>query len=206
MAELGFIVVNIDSRGSPLRSKAFLDESYGWIPSSANSDDHVGAIQQLAQRYPYIDINRVGVCCQAYRSGLQNFLERQDFYKVCVNYALLDNRLIGRTTEGDKYEGIGGGDNDNYYYPEHLVGNLTGKLMLMQSINSALSIAYPPAGTFRVIDALQRENKKFDMIIVPNGGFSCTNYMFRRGWDYLVTHLQGTTPPKEFNLPEVSMI
>ena len=48
-------------------------------------------------------------------------------------------------------------------------------------------------------------NKKFDMIIVPNGGFSCTNYMFRRGWDYFVTHLLGAKPPKEFNLPEVSM-
>ena len=203
MAELGFIVVNIDSRGTPLRSKAFLDESFGWIPSAANSDDHVGAIQQLARRYPYIDINRVGICGQAYRGGLQNFLERQDFYKVCVNYALLDNRLIGRTVEGDKYEGIGG--TDNYYYPEHLVDNLTGKLMLMQSINSALSNAYPPAGTLRVIDALQKANKKFDMLIVPNGGFSCTNYMFRRGWDYLVTHLLNVSPPNEFDLPEVSM-
>ena len=204
MAELGFIVVNIDSRGSPLRSKAFLDESYGWIPSSANSDDHVGAIQQLAQRYPYIDINRVGVCGQAYRSGLQNFLERQDFYKVCVNYALLDNRLIGRTVEGDKYEGIEGVDNGNYY-PEQLVGNLTGKLMLMQSINSLMHFVYPAAGTFRVIDALQKANKKFDMLVVPDGGYFCTSYMFRRGWDYLVTHLLGASPPKEFKLPEVSM-
>ena len=135
----------------------------------------------------------------------ENFLERQDFYKVCVNYMLLDNRLIGRTVEGDKYEGIGEANNNNYY-PEHLIDNLTGRLLLMQPINSVAQFGYPPAGTFRVIDALQKANKKFDMLIIPgNGGNPCTNYMFRRGWDYLVTHLLGVSPPKEFNLPEVSM-
>ncbi|MDB9952358.1 DPP IV N-terminal domain-containing protein [Porticoccaceae bacterium] len=205
MAELGFIVVNIDSRGSPLRSKRFLDESYGWIPASANTDDHACAIQQLAQRYSYMDINRVGICSQGYRSGLQNFLERQDFYKVCVQIGLLDNRLIGGTIEGDKWEGIKEQNKGKHYYPEQLASNLTGKLMLMQSINSAISVQYPPGGMFRIIDALQKANKTFDMLIVPGDTSPCTNYMFRRGWDYLVKHLLGLTPPKEFYLADVSM-
>ena len=204
LAELGFIVLILDSRGTPLRSKAFQDESYGWIPSSANTEDHASAIQQLVQRYPYMDINRVGICCQAYRSGLQNFLERQDLYKVGVQLNLLDNRLISCTIEGDKFEGVEG-PSDDKCYPEHLVDKLSGKLLLMTTMSSFLSSSYPPAGTFRVIDALQKANKDFDMLIVPDGGDGCTNYMFRRAWDYLVKHLQGVEPPKEFKLGEVSM-
>ena len=205
LAELGFIVLVLDSRGTPLRSKEFQDESYGWIPSSANTKDHAGAIQQLAQRYPYIDINRVGIYCQGYRSGLQNFLERQDLYKVCVQMNLLDNRLISCTIEGDKFEGPAGPSKDRHY-PENLVDGLCGKLLLMTVMSSFLASSYPPAGTFRVIDALQKANKDFDMLIVPNdAGLGCSNYMFRRAWDYLVRYLQGMDPPKEFLLGEVSM-
>ena len=202
MAELGFIVLLLDSRGSPLRSKAFQDESYGWIPSSANTEDHAGAIQQLAQRYSYIDINRVGVYCQSYRSGLQNFLERQDLYKVGVQMNLLDNRLISSTIESEKFEGLEGPGADKHY-PEQLVNNLSGKLLMMTVMSSFLSPSYPPAGTFRVIDALQKANKDFDMLIVPYDLFGCSSYMFRRAWDYLVKHLKGVEPPKEFKLGKV---
>jgi hypothetical protein len=163
----------------------------------------VQAIEQLAQRYPSIDIDRVGIYCQAYRSGLQNFLERQDFYKVCVQMALMDDRLIGCTVEGDKYEGMGGPDPETHRYPEQLVDQLEGKLMLMSSLNSALSTVYPSAGTFRVIDALQKANKKFDMLIVADGGFACTSYMIRRSWDYVVEHLLQVAPPKAFKLSDV---
>ena len=204
LAELGFIVLVLDSRGTPLRSKAFQDESYGWIPSSANTEDHASAIQQLVQRYPYMDLNRVGICCQAYRSGLQNFLERQDLYKVGVQMNLLDNRLIGCTIEGDNFEGVDG-PSDDKCYPEQLVDNLSGKLLLMTAMSSYLASTYPPAGTFRVIDALHKANKDFDMLIVPDGGLGCTNYMFRRAWDYLVKYLQGVESPKEFELADVSM-
>ena len=204
LAELGFIVLVLDSRGTPLRSKAFQDESYGWIPSSANTKDHASAIKQLAQRYPYMDINRVGICCQGYRSGLQNFLERQDLYKVCVQMSLLDNRLISCTIEGDKFEGIEG-PSDDKLYPEQLVDKLSGKLLLMTAMTSFLSSSYPPAGTFRVIDALQKANKDFDMLILPNVEGGCNNYMFRRAWDYLVKNLQAVEPPKEFLLGEVTL-
>ncbi|MDP4745635.1 MAG: prolyl oligopeptidase family serine peptidase, partial [Porticoccaceae bacterium] len=207
MAELGFIVLNLDSRGSPLRSKAFLDESYGWIPASANTDDHAGAIQQLAQRYPYMDINRVGICTQLYGSGLQNFLERQDLYKVCVQMSLLDNRLIGCTIEGDKWEGINGPSTDKYHYPEVLVNQLKGKLMLMQSITSPVSTAYPSTATFRVVEALQKANKAFEMLMIPGSpsGSPCSGYMTRRGWDFLVKHLLKATPPTAFELIDMKM-
>ena len=61
MAELGFIVFNVDGRGSFGRSKAFHDESYGGLGQARHLDDNVAAIKQLAQRYPYIDADRAGI-------------------------------------------------------------------------------------------------------------------------------------------------
>ena len=203
LAELGFIVLNLDSRGTPLRSKAFADESYGWIPSSANTDDHVQAIEQLAQRYPSIDIDRVGIYCQAYRSGLQNFMERQDLYKVCVQMLLLDDRMTGAFV-GEKYEGLTPSPKRKLY-PEDMAEGLQGKLMLMNSMNSALSTCYPPAATFRVIDALQRANKDFDMLIVPQAQFASSSYMFRRAFDFLTEHLIGETPPTDISFDDIAM-
>ena len=203
LAELGFIVLVLDTRGTALRSKAFQDESYGWVPSSGNTDDYVSALEQLTERYPYMDKNRIGIFSQGYRSGLQNFMERQDIYKVCVCMMLLDDRLTGALV-GERHEGIKGPIPDKQY-PEDLANNLQGKLMLMNSMSSFLSAGYPPASTFRVIDALQKANKDFDMLIVPHGGFGCDNYMFRRGFDYLVQHLLGVEPPKEYLFSNVNM-
>lgn len=205
LAELGFIVLVLDSRGSPLRGKEFQDTSYGWIPSAANTDDHAFAIEQLAERYSYIDIERVGVCGNLYQCGLQNFLERQDIYKVCVQMMLIDNRLVSSTMNGDKCEGLEGPSRDKCY-PEELAGNLSGKLFLMGAMNSYLTSMYPPACVFRVIDALHKANKDFDMLIVPNVDFGPDNYMYRRSWDFLVKHLKGVEPPKEFALGEVTWI
>lgn len=199
LAELGFIVVLIDGCGTPLRSKTFQDKSYGWIPASANQQDHVSALQQLAARYSYMDMDKVGVFTNGYLSGLQSFLERQDIYKVCVTMSLMDYRMCVSTIEGDKLEGCDG-PSDDRRYPEQLVDNLQGKLLLMHAMTSDMGAAYPPAAAFRVIDALQKANKNFDMLIVPNGEIMYTSYMLRRAWDYLVKHLQNREPPKEFSL------
>lgn len=204
LAELGFIVLLLDSRGTALRSKAFQNDSYGWIPASANTDDHATAIHQLVDRHPYIDKERVGIFTRGYRSGLQNFLERQDIYKACVCLCLQDSRLIGSAIEGDKYEGRDGPDKDQQY-PEELVDNLEGKLLLMHAMNGYVIPSYPPTATFRMIDAMQKANKDFDLLMVPEGGYMFTGYMLRRAWDFLVKHLQNEEPPKEFELGDVSV-
>ena len=203
MAQLGCIVMVLDSRGTALRSKAFQDESYGWVPSSANTDDHASAIDQLAERFSYIDKNRAGIFCQAYRSGLQNFMERQDLYKVCVQMLLLDDRMTGAFVS-EKYEGLTPSPKRKLY-PEDMAEGLQGKLMLMNSMNSALSTCYPPAATFRVIDALQRANKDFDMLIVPQAQFASSSYMFRRAFDFLTEHLIGETPPTDISFDDIAM-
>ena len=199
LAELGFIVLQLDSRGTPLRGKSFQDESYGWAPSACNKDDHVGAIKQLAQRYPSMDLDRVGSFSLGYLSGLIHFLECQDIYKVHVQTRILDERFLASTICGDKWEGCNGPSNDKKP-AEDLVKNLKGKLLLMHAMNDSQAGTYIPAATLRVADALQKANKDFDMLMVPGANSSYEKYVTRKTFDYLVKHLLGEEPPKEFDL------
>ena len=202
LAELGFIVAVIDSRGTPLRDKAFQDTSYGWIPSSANTSDHRTAIENLAERYPSMDLQRVGIFSQTgYQGALQNLMECPDFYKVGVINMHQDSRLIGCTAEADKYQGVDGPAKGKHF-PEQLADRWQGKLLLIHAQYGEFFKCYPPAGTFRVVDAFQKANKDVDLLMVPYVAGAMGSYEMRRAWDYLVRHLQGIEPPKEFKLSE----
>lgn len=198
-AALGFMVLQLDSRGTPLRGKAFLDESYGWVSDAINSQDHASAITQLAARYPEIDLDRVGSYCAGYPGGLINFFEQQDLYKVHVQAMLLDVRLLGRTMKGDVWESCEGPAKDRCY-PEQLVGNLRQKLLLMHPIGGSLVNFYPVAAPLRVVNALQQANKDFDFFMGMATNVSYGPYVTRRVYDYLVEHLMGEEPPKDFKL------
>jgi dipeptidyl aminopeptidase/acylaminoacyl peptidase len=201
LAELGFIVVQIDGRGSPYRGKAFHDHCYGWVESASNLEDHVVGIKQLAKRYRYMDLNRVGITTHTTGGpgGVQGLLQFPEFYKVGVQAILHDSRLMAASMWGDKYEGVSGASKD-HPYPEELVENLRGKLLLMHGM---LDCCTPPAAVFRLIEALQKANKDFDMLLLPNVAHSCSSYLIRRSWDYLVEHLQGCDSPKDFRLKTV---
>lgn len=205
LAELGFIVVQIDGRGVSYSSKAFQDESYGRVESASTLDDHIVGIQQLAERYPYMDLDRVGITTHlgGGPGAVQGLLQYPEFYKVGVSGFLHDSRLMP-SLWGEKYEGISGSvgessrfPNNRYQYPEDMAGNLKGKLLLMQGM---LDTTNPPASMFRVIEALQKANKDFEMILLPNFGHGVSDYLIRRAWDYLVTYLLRDDPPKEFTL------
>lgn len=198
LAELGFIVVQIDSRGTACWKKSFHDESYGWIESAANLEDYVAGVRQLGEKYDYIDIDRVGITNHS--SGgpgpVQGLLRYPDFFKVGVSSNLHDSRLMSRSMWADKFEG-GKADISKYDYPESLVGNLSGKLLLMHGM---LDTTSPPACTFRLIAALEKANKDFDMILLPTAAHAIPRYLVRRAWDYLIRNLLEKEPPKEFQL------
>lgn len=197
LAELGFIVVQIDGRGTPYRSKEFMDESYGCIFSASNMDDEITGIRQLAKRFAYMDLDRVGVICSIGGPGaVLALLQYPDFYKVGISTVQHDSRLMPCTMLGDKFEGPSGPFGSRPH-PEELVTRLKGKLLLMHGM---LDPGNPVACLFRLVEALQLANKDFDMISLPQGHHGCSNYQMRRAWDYLVTHLLNKKPPKEFKL------
>lgn len=198
LAELGFIVVQIDGRGGLYRSKAFRDHSYGWKDCGCDVDDHVAAIQQLAERYPYMDLERVGIFGHVGGNGaLLGLLRHPDFFKVGVAGEIFDNRLTG-ANRGDMYEGPVLDTNKKHL--EELVNNLKGKLLIMVGLLDF----NPPACSFRVIEALHKANKDVDVIVEPNWGYGMTPYQLRRAWDYLVRHLQGNEPPREYKINAMS--
>jgi len=202
LAELGFIIIQLDHMGSPGRSKAFHDHYFGDMGDNG-LPDHVAAIRQLASRHSWIDINRVGIYGHS-GGGFAStgaMFRYPDFFKVAVSGAgNHDNRTYGYFW-GEKYQGPyqKTGNSDNYANQANylLAGNLKGKLLL---IHGDLDSNVHPANTLRVVDALIKANKDFDMIIYPDAGHGFADYATRKRWDYFVTHLLGATPPAGYQM------
>ena len=196
LAALGFIVVMIEGRGTPLRNKAFQDHHYGELEYTSDLNDRIAGIRQLAKRYPYMDINRVGITAvENQTNAIYGLLHHADFYSVVVDHCFWDPRY-SFASSGETYDGtVDKAVINNNTYPEDYLDHFDGKLFLIQGMLSLFS-----AGTFRLIEALQKANITFDMLCLPNMTNQMSSYATRRQWDYLVTHLQGMEPPKDFKL------
>ena len=196
-AELGFIVVMINSRGTGLRSKAFFTDKASSLFFSCQLPDHVAVIQQLAERYPYMDRERVGVGAMTSTSlAAHALLKYPDFYTVGVTRnPCLDWRLSGAFVAEMYCAGAPEDEDEEALYK--LAGQLKGHLLLVHGL---LDDAVPVAETLRLVEALQQANKDFDLLLMPNLGHGANPYVVRRSWDYLVKHLQGVEPPKEVEL------
>lgn len=197
LAQLGFIVVDLYGRGTSSRHRAFSADPDPDLPMSNNQADRVASIRQLAERYPYMDLDRVGagglLSTPVPVSGL---LGHPDFYKVGVtNGAVLDER-IKSAFYSEAYGNLPASAKTKQLIHTY-AKNLKGKLLLMHGM---LHSTIPAAVPFRLIHALQQANKDFDMLFLPNDGYGMSSYAIRRGWDYLVKHLLGAIPPTEFEL------
>jgi dipeptidyl-peptidase-4 len=201
ISELGFIVVMVDGRGTPLRSKAFLNESYGKLGQAGNLDDHIAAIRQLAQDRPWMDLDRVGIFGQSgggYAST-HAILTHPEFYKVAVSAAGNHDQRGYLPIWGETYNGPDDGRNYLEAANAPLARNLRGKLLL---IHGDMDDNVHPFLTMQVVDALIKANKDFDMLIVPNAdhGVMANGYAQRRLWDYFVRHLLGAEPPAGYQI------
>jgi len=196
LSALGFIVVVIDGRGMPLRNKAFQDHQFGEAAGTSDLNDRMAGIRQLAKRYPYMDINRVGITStEIPGNAIYGLLHPSDFYSLVVLHVFNDPRyamgIIFETEDGTVDKAV----INNRSYPENHLDHFSGKLFLIQGMLSP-----GVAGAFRLVEALQKANLTFDMLCLPNLMNQMTGYTIRREWDYLVTHLQGLEPPKDFKL------
>lgn len=195
-AELGFIVVMINNRGNDgLRDLTFNTYQDPSLPTDPlllvkyNKTDCIAGIQQLAERYSYIDLSRVGIAeFGSIPTALMGLLVYPDFYKVGVSSNPMANySLMGAL-------GTKAGD---WPQLEQFAKNLKGKLLLIAGM---LDDVMPVAMTFRMVEALQKANKDFDMLLLPNLGHGSSGYTTRRTWDYLVEHLLNIQPPDNFKL------
>jgi len=203
LAELGFIVVEVDAMGTPKRSKPFHEAYYGNMGDNG-LPDQVTTIQQLAERYPYIDLDRVGIWGHSGGgfASTAGILRYPDFYKVAVSQAGNHDNRVYEDDWGEKWQGLlveyedGSTSYDNQ--ANHLLAeNLQGRLLLA---HGAVDANVPVQNTLLVVQALIEADKDFDLIILPDAGhgFGNTPYMMRRRWNYFVQHLMGSEPSADF--------
>jgi len=203
VAELGFIVVVVDGFGTKGRGNKFMDYSYR-TEQDSGLPDHISALKQMAQNYPYMDIDRVGV----YGGSLGGYdtvnamLRYPEFYKVGVANAGVYDLTLDKSWALETLTGAGYPMKD-YFDLLSKADKLEGKLLIA---HGEIDENVNPVNAMRLVKALIDANKDFDMLIVPNGDHGdCTpsdtkEYLQRKMWDYFVTHLLGETPPKEYKI------
>jgi dipeptidyl-peptidase 4 len=209
LARLGFAVAVIDGRGTPGRSSAFRDAGYPEF-TQVGIDDHIAAIHQLANRHAEMDLGRVGVNGWSWGGtfAAQAILSRPQFYKVAVSgagaydypslYPVFSPWIgLPQYADGTPYRSTPKDSPANWNALEvgRLADRLAGHLLIVcgdQDENA------PPHQAFRLVDALTRANKPYDLIYLPNrshGGGNHDGYTIKRTWDYFVEHLLREDPP-----------
>ena len=201
LAQAGFIVISVGQRGGhPSRSKWYHNYGYGNMRDYPLAD-HKAAVEQLAARHPFIDIDRVGIHGHSGGGFMSTaaICQYPDFYKAAVSCAgNHDNRIYNRwwseTHHGVKEEVTEKGDTIFSYKiatnPE-IVKNLKGHLLL---IHGDIDNNVHPANSIRVVNALIKAGKRFDMLLLPGQrhGFGDMNeYFYWRLVDYFSEHLKG---------------
>ena len=205
LAELGFIVVQIDGMGTPWRSKRFHEKYYGDMGDNT-LPDQVAAMKELAARYPWIDLDRAGIYGHS-GGGFATagaMFRYPDFFKVGVSQAGNHDNRNYEDDWGEKWQGLlenqsSGASNYDNQANQLVAHQLKGKLLLA---HGTMDSNVPPSNTLLVVNELIRANKDFDLILFPNRGhgFGSEPYMMRRRWDYFVTHLMGAVPPAGYEL------
>jgi dipeptidyl-peptidase 4 len=204
LAELGFVVVEIDGMGTPWRSKSFHDAYYAHMGDNT-LPDQVAGMKELARRYPFIDIDRAGI--YGHSGGgfatADAMFRYPDFFKVGISESGNHDNRVYEDDWGERYQGllVKNADGTDNYTPEAnqiYAKNLKGKLLLA---HGTIDDNVPPNNTLLVVEALIKANKDFDLLMLPNqhhGYGDMSSYMMRRRWDYFVKNLMGAEPPKEF--------
>lgn len=213
LAQLGFIVITVGNRGGhPDRSKWYHNYGYGNL-RDYGLEDQKYAIQQLAARYPWIDIDRVGIHGHSGGGFMSTaaILQYPDFFKVAVSCAgNHDNSIYNRWWSEQHHgivEKIEKGDTTFVYSIEtnpEIASRLKGHLLL---VHGDIDNNVHPANTIRVVNALIRANKRFDMLLLPgqrHGFGDMDEYFFWRMADYYSQWLMGSSKRGEVDIREIN--
>jgi dienelactone hydrolase len=214
-AELGFIVICVDARGTTYRSAQFLHTGHGAL-NRIGLDDHIAVIRALAATRSYVDIDRVGIIGHSYGgyAALRAMLEFPEFFKVGISSAAMMNTqgmyadyhwsaFQGRPRYSDGTEWRG--------TPTEIARNweslnasaqarqLKGKLLLQMG---ELDENVPAGQILQFVTTLMKENKDFDFLYLPSRDhqFIGDAYVMRRDWDFMVRNLLERQPPPGYRI------
>jgi dienelactone hydrolase len=203
LAELGFIVVQIDGMGANNRSKAFHDVAWKNL-GDAGFADRILWHKAVAAKYPSYDISRAGVYGNS--AGGQNslgaLLFHPEFYKVAVSSSGCHDNRMDKIWWNEQWMGWPLGP---HYAASSNVDNahrLQGKVLLLVG---EMDTNVDPSSTLQVVNALIKANKKFDLLFIPGGGHGFGGaYGQRLLYDFFVHNLLGAEPPDWNTEPHAS--
>ena len=201
LAQFGFVVITVGNRGGhPSRSKWYHNYGYGNLRDYGLADKKVAA-EQLADRYSFIDINRVGITGHSGGGfmSMAAMLVYPDFFKVAVSRSGNHENNIYNRRWSERHHGVteritNEGDTTFSYNIDknsELAQNLKGHLMLA---TGDIDNNVHPANTIRMANALIKANKRFDFVLLPgqrHGFGDMSEYFFWRMGDYFAEHLLG---------------
>lgn len=214
LAQLGFIVVTVGNRGgSPARSKWYHNYGYGNLRDYGLADKKA-AVEQLGDRFRFIDVEKVGIHGHSGGGFMSTaaLMVYPDVFKVAVSSAGNHDNAVYNHWWSEKHHGIKEvisekGDTSFVYAIEKnpaIVKNLKGRLLLS---HGEIDNNVHPANTFRVVNALIKANKRFDMIVLPtqrHGFGTMTDYFFWKMADYFSYHLLGDTAERDVDVKEIN--
>ncbi|HVD93757.1 MAG TPA: DPP IV N-terminal domain-containing protein [Vicinamibacterales bacterium] len=195
IAELGFIVVQIDGMGTSNRSKAFHDVAWKNL-EDAGFPDRILWHKAVAAKYPSYDISRVGIygTSAGGQSALGALLFHGDFYKAAVSASGCHDNRMDKIWWNEQWMGWPIGPE---YAAASNVDNakkLTGDLLL---IYGEMDTNVDPSSTLQVVNQLIKSDRNFDLLAIPGSNHTSGGpYGDHKRWDFFVQHLLGVTPPR----------
>lgn len=194
LAELGFIVVQVDGMTTSFRSKEFEEVCYKNL-KDAGLPDHIAWIKAAAQKYPYMDIDRVGIfgCSAGGQESTGAVLFHPEFYKAAYSACGCHDNRMDKIWWNELWMGY---PVDESYSVCSNVDNahlLSRPLML---VVGELDDNVDPASTMQVANALIKANKDFELVVIPGAHHTMgEDFGEHKRYDFFVRHLMGITPP-----------
>lgn len=195
LAEIGFIVVQLDAMGTSYRSKEFEEVCYKNL-KDAGLPDRMAWIKAAAEKYPYMDIDRVGIygCSAGGQESMAAVLQYPEFYKAAYSACGCHDNRMDKIWWNEQWMGY---PIDSSYIEcsnVEMAHKLSVPLML---VVGEMDDNVDPASTMQVVNALIKANKDFDLLVIPGARHTMgESYGEHKRYDFFVEHLMGKFPPK----------
>jgi len=195
MAELGFIVVQVDAMTTSFRTREFEEVCYKNL-KDAGLPDRIAWIKAAAKKYPYMDIDRVGIygCSAGGQNALAAVLWHGDFYKAAYAACGCHDNRMDKIWWNEQWMGY---PVDSSYVECSNVENAYRLERPLMLVVGELDDNVDPASTMQVVNALQKAGKDFELVVIPGAHHTMgENYGDHKRYDFFVRHLMGVEPPK----------
>jgi dipeptidyl aminopeptidase/acylaminoacyl peptidase len=195
MAELGFIVVQVDAMTTSFRTREFEEVCYKNL-KDAGLPDRIAWIKAAAEKYPYMDIDRVGIygCSAGGQNAMAAVLWHGDFYKAAYAACGCHDNRMDKIWWNEQWMGY---PVDSSYVECSNVENAWRLERPLMLVVGELDDNVDPASTMQVVNALQKANKDFELVVIPGKQHTMgETYGEHKRYDFCVRHLMGVEPTK----------